>query len=73
MIFNNLINSQNVQNSEKQTVVKTTYRTDKVILTNDLNGVLPLEFIDECKNSKVYMMNLVSDLKNTEIKKGTSL
>ena len=38
---------------------------------NDLNGILPLEFIDECKNSKVYMMNLVSDLKNTEIKKGT--
>ena len=54
-------------------MVKTTYRTEKVIPMNDLNGILPLEFIDECKNSKVYMMNLVSDLKNTEIKKGIYL
>ena len=53
--------------------MKTTYRTEKVIPMNDLNGILPLEFIDECKNSKVYMMNLVTDLKNTEIKKGISL
>ena len=53
-----------------QTVVRTAYRTEKVISRNDLEGVFPVEVLDECKNSKILKMQLVRDMKNTEIKKG---
>ena len=62
--------SQNILNAKMQTVVRTAYRTEKVVSRNDLVGVFPVEVLDECKNSKILKMQLVRDMKNTEIKKG---